>query len=275
MKKRKDKKARSSRREEKEDRKKKKKKKGKASKAKKGRTQRDKGPFGVGETKRLPEDGSDSGKDDRSSSSDSSQSFRKAPSGLTLHLRLQRYAQRHPGRLATRLLAVMERATRFEGAILLTGEREENPKPCAVSYYLAILVPSLKDKWNLRTQREMRVWAEVLDQPAAGRGGTAADIAAQRLKALQQSAQDGNNWRKAKFLELVSDDVGMTDRGEEQMMVKEVELEEKFRGRGQAPQRWEDAGGNPRGKDGKGSGKTKGKDKHRGKTPAQEAAEKK
>eukprot|EP00435_Cladocopium_sp_Y103_P035566 s1373_g9.t1 len=236
----------------------------------KGRTERDKGPFGVGETKCLPKGGSESDETDDDDSSRSSQSFRKAPSGLTLHLRLQRYAQRHPGRLATRLLGVMERATRFEGAHFLAGNRAVKPKPCAVSYYLAILIPALKDRWNLRTQREMRVWAEVLDQLAAGRGSSEADIVAQRLKALEQSVRDGNTWRKAKFLELVSEEVGMTDKGEEQMMVKEVELEEKFRGRGATQARWEEAGGNPRGKDGKGSGKKgKGKGKRKPAEPAE------
>jgi len=254
--------------------KKKKKKKKQKTKEKKGRTERDKGPFGVGETKCLPRDGSESEVEGSGSSSESSQSFRKAPSGLTLHLRLQRYAQRYPGRLATRLLEKMERATRFEGATFLAGRKAEKVRPCAVSYFLAILTPTLRDKWNMRTQREMRVWAEVLDQLAAGKGSTAADIAAQRLKALEQSVQDGNNWRKAKFLELVTDEVGMTDKGEEQMMMKEVELEEKFRGR--APgNRWDETGGGPRGKEGKGIGKNKGKDKGKWKTPAQEAAEKK
>ena len=57
-------------------------------------------------------------------------------------------------------------------------------------------------------------------------------------------------------------------------MMKEVELEEKFRGR--APgNRWDETGGGPRGKEGTGIGKNKGKDKGKWKTPAQEAAEKK
>ena len=77
--------------------KKKKKKKKQKTKEKKGRTERDKGPFGVGETKCLPRDGSESEVEGSGSSSESSQSFRKAPSGLTLHLRLQRYVSEAPG----------------------------------------------------------------------------------------------------------------------------------------------------------------------------------
>ena len=168
----------------------------------------------------------------------------------------------------------MERATRFEGASIPAGTKKSQVVPCALNYYLAILVPSLKEKWNQRTQREMRVLAEVLDMQASGRGSTAADLVAQRLKALEQSVLDGNTWKKAKFLELVAEESGLADKGEEQMMVKEAELEDRFRGRvtWTAP-RWEESP-NPKGKDGKGSGK-KGKGKGKQKTPAQEAAEKK
>ena len=264
---------RRSKRNEKKD----KKKSRKSDKKRKGRKRldRDKGPFGVGETRRLPREESGSESEGESSSSDrSSQSFRKAPSGLTLHLRLQRYAQRHPGRLATRLLQRMERATRFEGVSIPTGTKGSKVVPWALSYYLAILVPSLKERWNQRTQREMRIWSEVLDMLAMGRGSTAADLIAQRLKALEQSVVDGNTWKKAKFLELVAEESGMADKGEEQMMVKEAELEDRFRGRTPwSSQRWDESPA-PKGKEGKGSGK-KGKGKGKAKTPAQEAAEKK
>jgi hypothetical protein len=168
----------------------------------------------------------------------------------------------------------MERATRFEGASIPTGTKGSKVVPCALSYYLAILVPSLKERWNQRTQREMRIWSEVLDMLAMGRGSTAADLVAQRLKALEQSVVDGNTWKKAKFLELVAEESGMADKGEEQMMVKEAELEDRFRGRTPwSSQRWDESPA-PKGKEGKGSGK-KGKGKGKAKTPAQEAAEKK
>eukprot|EP00438_Fugacium_kawagutii_P004362 Skav212023 [mRNA] locus=scaffold984:219319:221061:+ [translate_table: standard] len=253
----------------------------KEKKKKKGRkkgvkTDRDKGPFGVGETRILPRTGSDDEESEEadSSSTGSRQSFRKAPSGLTLHLRLLRYAQRHPGRLATRLLQKMERGTRFEGAVPLhSGKKAGQVRPCAVNYLLTIQAPMLREKWNLRSQREMRVLAEVLDQLASGRGATAADIVAQRLKAVEQSVQDSNSWRKAKYLELVADEMSLTDRGEEQMMAKEVELEEKFRHRGNNPYWKADEYQPTKGKDGKGTGKRKGQGKGKTKTPAMEAAE--
>eukprot|EP00438_Fugacium_kawagutii_P033385 Skav211631 [mRNA] locus=scaffold2262:105332:110360:+ [translate_table: standard] len=250
-------------------------KKKKGSKKKKGkekkRLQSDKGPFGVGEERKVPKEGSDSGKDEPGESSESSQSFRKAPSGLTLHLRLQRYAQRHPGRLATRLLQKMERATRFEGAMPLRGKPPGNEvKPSALSYYLAILTPALKDRWNIRTQRELRVLVEILDQMAIENGPGAADIVAQRIKALEQSVLDNNTWKKAKFLELTAEEASLADKGEEQMMVKEAELEDRLKTRSSWGGHWDD-GRNPfRGKDGKGTGKTKGKEKGKPKTPAQE-----
>ena len=156
----------------------------------------------------------------------------------------------------------------------ISGRQGHQVQPCALNYYLAILTPTLKERWNQRTQREMRVCAEVLDMLAQGRGSAAADVICQRLKALEQSVLDGNSWRKAKFLELIAEESGMTDKGEEQMMMKESELEDKFRGRSQwAPQKWEENPG-PRGKDGKGAGK-KGKGKGKPKTLAQEAVDRK
>ena len=263
---------------EKTKKKKKKKKKGRRSPDKSGKRgkeklERDKGPFGMGETRRMIKDDDEEESESGSETSGSSQSFRKAPSGLTLHLRLQRYAMKHPGRLATRLLQRMEKVCRLGGASGLTGKKESVVRPCALAYFLTILTPSLKDRWTPRTQRELRIWVEVLDRLAESESGQAADIVAQRIKALEQSVQDNNTWKKAKYLELVeSDETTLADRGEVNMMQKEVELEEKFRGKGQW-RPWEPP---------KGKGKTKddhpkgGKGHPKGKrTPAQEAAEKK
>ena len=258
-----------------EKKKKKKRKKHKKKKEKSGkrgieRLETDKGPFGMGESKRMKKDVEDDDESDSDETS-SSQSFHKAPSGLTLHLRLQRYAMKHPGRLATRLLQRMEKVCRLGGAVTKTGSGVQGVKPCALAYFLTILTPSLKDRWSPRTHRELRVLTEILDHLAENAGSKAADIIAQRIKALEQSVQDGNTWKKAKFLELIeSDEVTLADRGEVNMMQKEVELEEKFRGKGQWRQ-WEPPAKGEKGKkDGKGKGKYGGK-----KTPAQEAAEKK
>ena len=104
---------------------------------------------------------------------------------------------KHPGRLASRLLQKMEKATRFEGARRKAGSRTK-VVPCAVNFYLAIMTPSLKDKWTPRTQRELRIWTEILDCLASKEVSVAADIAAQRIKALEQSVQDNNQLAKSK-----------------------------------------------------------------------------
>ena len=251
----------------KKDKKKKEKKSKRKGRKKKQKLEKDKGPFGVGESQRMVKDKSSSEEDSSEDSDESSQSFRKAPSGLTLHLRLQRYAMKHPGRLASRLLQKMERATRFEGARRKPGSQVK-VVPCAVNFYLAIMTPSMKDKWSPRTQRELRIWTEVLDCLAAKENAAAADIAAQRIKALEQSVQDNNQWRKAKYLELVdSEEVTLADKGEANMMQKEVELEEKLRGKGQwSNPNWDKKGKGEKGEKGKGKGKKE--------TPAAEAAKK-
>ena len=62
--------------------------------------------------------------------------------------------------------------------------------------------------------------------PARARSpGAAADVAAQRLKAIDKAARDGNSWEFAKFLELIPDSkVSLADREEEFMTAKEVRL---------------------------------------------------
>ena len=93
----------------------------------------------------------------------------------------------------------------------------------------------------------------------------AADVACQRIKALEKSVTDGQ-WKRAKFLELVlveQEDLPLTDRGEENMMRKEQEWDDKIRGKG-AWNQWNDW--TPRGgkdqEDRKGKGK-KGKGRGR------------
>ena len=235
-------------------------KKKKSSKAKKGK---DKGAFGVGSSEEVP--GS-------SSSGSDSSDFQKAPAGMTLFLRLQRYAQRHPGRLAARLLRTMAQVSRFPvGALKEKGTSAlMEVQPAAVGYYNTAMVPNLRDRWTPRTQREIRYMTILLDLLAEGKAPQAADVIAQRLKALEKSVQDGNQWKRARFLELVeSEEAVLMGRGEEAMIQKELEREEKLRGGVSA---WEGKGHwKGRGKNEKGGGKKgeKGdrpKGKEKGKT---------
>ena len=209
------------------DRNKKKEPKGK-KKAPRGK---DRGPFGVApsedwDTRKELKDESSEG---LSNSSDGS-SFRKAPSSKSHHLRLVRYARRYPGRLAARLLRRMESATGFGGAETKPLQQKGRLQAVAHMYFLAIMTPHMRDKWTPRTQRELKVSTTLLDLMVNGQGPEAADIIAQRIKALEKSVIDGNQWRKARHLELVEpEDSALVDQGEEDMMIREAEREDKLR----------------------------------------------
>jgi len=142
--------------------------------------------------------------------------------------------------------------------------------PSAHIYFLTVLTPQLREKWSPRTQRELKCWVTVLDLLAENLAPQAADVACQRIKALEKSVTDGQ-WKRAKFLELVEqEDLPLTDRGEENMMRKEQEWEDKIRGKG-AWNQWNDWA--PRGgkdqEDRKGKGK---KGKGKGKNPTEAGA---
>ena len=246
----------------------KKKKRGK----KKNKRPKDRGPFGVAESDEDP---------DRSEAEDDSESdFQKAPAGMTLFLKLQRYAQRHPGRLAARLLHTMGVAGRVPvGALRQKGKSIlKNIEANAVSYYNVALVPNLKAKWTPRSGRELKYLTILLDLLVENKSAQAADIIAQRIKALEKSVQDNNSWVRARFLELVEpDDVALLDRGEEAMIQKELEREEKLRGPSEwkGKGHWKGKGEHEFGAKGQGKGKGKSKEKGKRKTPAEDAAERK
>ena len=236
-------------------------------KKKKDKKAKDRGPFGMAPTEEW--DKGEPSKDEYSDSdsSGSGSSFQKAPSLTSRHMKLVRYAKRRPGRLAIRLLRKMEKSTGFGGG----GEtkslkRTMTVRPVAHMYYLAIMTPALQSKWTQRTQRELKIATTLLDLLVEGKGAEAGDVLAQRIKALEKSAQDSNQWRKAKHLELVEpDDAALVDQGEEDMMAKEAEREDKTRkGPGWTePDPWRKGRGkgapgqDPRrkGMDGKGKGK--------------------
>jgi len=131
-------------------------------------------------------------------------------------------------------------------------------------YFLAIMTPHMRDKWTPRTQRELKVSTTLLDLMVNGQGPEAADILAQRIKALEKSVSDGNQWRKARHLELVEgEDSALVDQGEEDMMLREAEREDKLR----SGPRWGEK--EPWRKGGKGGagadGRRKGQDGAKGK----------
>ena len=160
------------------------------------RRAKDRGPFGVApseewEERKVRKD--DESHESGSSSDDSS--FQKAPSSRSHHLKLVRYAKRYPGRLAARLLKRMESATGFGGGAETKPRQTGKPlQPVAHMYYLAIMTPHMRDRWTQRTQRELKVATTLLDLMVSGQGPEAADILAQRIKALEKSVSDNNQW---------------------------------------------------------------------------------
>eukprot|EP00959_Pyramimonas_sp_CCMP1952_P196181 4101617-Pyramimonas_sp.AAC.1 len=73
----------------------------------------------------------------------------------------------------------------------------------------------------MRNQREMHTMAVILDHLALGRVNQAADVCAQRLKALEMASETGT-WQKAQHLELVeAEGPGLTEKEEEFMVTKE------------------------------------------------------
>ncbi len=247
----------------------------KKKKKKNVKKEKDRGPFGLSRTEEWSKCES-SHSCGSTESSESKGGFRKASGGMDHHLRLVAYARKRPGRLAVRLLRKMGQAVGFSsGANLLQSPTMEGAVPASAHlYYLAVMTPQLASKWSPRSQRELKYWATVLDLLVQGKVAQVADVACQRVKALEKSIHDGNNWRRARFLELVEpEDLLLIDRGEERMMTKEVEHEERHRPKGgwnvwERPQKGDLKG---KGKGHKGDDRdSKGAGKRR--TPAEQAA---
>lgn len=108
----------------------------------------DRGPFGAAEVERF------SGRKEADSSDESD--FREAPAQnmATNQLRLTEYSQKHPGRLAERLLLKMHRESSLISVGAKVGKRQT---PAAAMHYLqTMMLPSLGAKVNIRTGRELR-----------------------------------------------------------------------------------------------------------------------
>ena len=152
----------------------------------------DRGPFGGGSAVDF----------DGSSSSEES-SFRKgsSASAKSSQMRLVRYAERHPGRLASRLLLKMQEAT-ARGALEPIGESKSLAPAVAQNHLLTVLLPSLGEKAGVRTRRERKTLTKILDSLARGDPAGAADVVAQRVKALERASHEAH-WGTAQYLELL------------------------------------------------------------------------
>ena len=224
---------------------------------KKKKRKRDRGPFGGGEVVRYkgPED------------TDSEADFQDALVGqkASNQLRLVQYAKKLPGRLASRLLLKMEQ----ESARGLMRAEDDEAKaltpPAAVHYLLTVMLPTLQQRVNLRGQRELKTLCTALDYLGRHQPARAADLLAQRVKALEKASHDGH-WTSAQFLELLPPEgAGLLERDEEVFMNREALLELKLRGMSKEKPKGDQKGNPPAkgGKKGKEAGKGKGSAKEK------------
>ena len=217
--------------------------------------QADRGPFGVGRRVKFGEGSTEGSRE--SNSEDSDQVFQAAPSDKSRQLQLMEYSQQYPGRLAARLLTKMqELLAREEGALNPVG-RNQTPA-AATSYFLTVVTPNYKDRMNVRAARELRTIAKALDLVATGRHPEAADVLAQRYKALELQMAD-QTWARAQHLELLPPEgASLIDKDESLMATKEQSLDMKMKGA--IFRNWSPKGKEEKGKDGKNAkGKSKGK----------------
>ena len=244
------------------------KKKKRAKKHKKeAKASKDRGPFGVGREVSYNDTCNIS-----SESSEDRSVFREGPpssSGKSLQLQLKEYHLKHPGRLAARLLQKMQIMVSKEG-----GPRRDSATSTpavAVNWVLTVLLPLNKQALSIRQIREIRTLAQALDLIASGNSQSAADIIAQRLKALELSISDAG-WSRAQFVELLEPEgPTLLDRDEMAMTSKELSTDLKMRrlqlgkgGKGDG----KDPKGSRKGEKGDQGGKGDGKKGRKGKEQA-------
>ena len=184
---------------------------------------KDRGPFGSGQAEKFGDDTTEEEVDDR-------QVFRDAPtqSQAANQMKLDEYSRRKPGRLAARMLLRMSRETALHSVGALIDTRSRMP-PVARPYLQTVMTPSLGNKLNVRTSRELLTNCVALDYMAQGLHREAADVLSQRVKALERSAQDGH-WQSAQFLELISPDQNsLLERSEQVYLAKEWILDRKVK----------------------------------------------
>ena len=208
----------------------------------------DRGPFGGGSAVSFGNEESEE---------ESDQDFRKAPSisAKSGQLKLLNYAHQFPGRLASRLLSQVT-ARGMGGA---NPEVSHLTPVVGLHYVLTILLPSLGAKAGMRTGRELKTLATILDHLAAQEPAKAADVTAQRIKALERATAEGH-WGAAQFLELLPPEGTMLlDRAEENYVAKEYLQDMKLKGYDK-PFRNNQDKGKGKGKEPKGKGKGKKQD---------------
>lgn len=203
----------------------------------------------------------------KSSSSDSSSSTSTSSSLVDGQMplledksRIQKIAYYAPGMLTQQAVASMKDNINTAGGTPWSVDEESIP-PICLQYTRQFLVA----KATQGMSRELLTLAHVLDCLLQGRCAEAADLACQRLKALEM-VQQGQPWATAAKLELVGPaEPTVSSRPEIQIAAKEAQLDAKAKGSS-----WSSS---EKGK-AKGKGKDKGKDKDKGKSGGKGDAEK-
>ena len=91
----------------------------------------------------------------------------------------------------------------------------------ALNHILTILLPNLGVKAGVRSTRELKTLGTILDLLAVGSPSKAADVIAQRIKAVERASHE-SHWGSAQFLELLAPEKSMLlDKDEEIYVSKE------------------------------------------------------
>eukprot|EP00435_Cladocopium_sp_Y103_P010071 s5114_g2.t1 len=144
-----------------------------------GRGRKDRGPFGGGEVRRYKE-----------STDSDSDSFRDAPADrkASSQLRLTRYAQKMPGRLASRLLLKMLKESAHGSVGAVTGSQNPTP-PSAVHYLMTVMSP------GNQTQHEIAERTKNLVHSSGHAGSKATRPCGGRPVAESEGSREGDDGR--------------------------------------------------------------------------------
>ena len=109
------------------------------------------------------------------------------------------------------------------------GATPKKARNMAVAMKYFLLVISVRNpRLGQRNGRELKTWCTILDHLARKEFGQAADVAAQRVKAIEKSLLDGG-WRRAQYAELIAPDgATLMDKDEEMMLAKEEEYDQRL-----------------------------------------------
>ena len=109
------------------------------------------------------------------------------------------------------------------------GEALNGTPVVANSYLMMVLQPKYQATMGMRNLRELKTMATTLDHLARGESGKAADLLAQRIKAIEKSMVDGDQWTRAQFCELIeAESATLLNKEEDFMMDREFELSKRL-----------------------------------------------